>query len=434
MKNPNEKILFSNLGENIIFIVIDPQLLKDILLKNNSNLIANNFFPTNSLIGDKNIIFSGGEDWKKRRKIDSFCFNHQNLVENVKIISRKVEKYIINIKNNEEKSSILNKVFIDIIGEFTLKLMLGLELNEIMFKKKNISERVHKFSEIINNRVCKIPFIIFGCEYYNKVKIGKEGRKTNKMIETRKIITNHILENKLKNKTNKKEENEGEISFIEKMIKLKYEDDQYKDINLTDEFLTILITAIDTTSALTLFVLINLLRNPLILSKLTEEINLKIKCEDDYNYENINNLIYLDAIINETLRICHPAPLGIAKKSITNIELGDYKFKKDSFFFQYFYGNMLNSKYYDDPYIFKPERWINENNGRKKECHEFTFLPFSAGPRNCIGQNFAKIETKIIIIKFLKNFDITLKTIKWGMILKTAYVPDIDILFQLKRK
>lgn len=254
------------------------------------------------------------------------------------------------------------------------------------------------------------------------------------MIETRKIITNHILENKLKNKTNKKEENEGEISFIEKMIKLKYEDDQYKDINLTDEFLTILIAAIDTTSALTLFVLINLLRNPLILSKLTEEINLKIKCEDDYNYENINNLIYLDAIINETLRICHPAPLGIAKKSITNIELGDYKFKKDSFFFQYFYGNMLNSKYYDDPYIFKPERWINENNGRKKECHEFTFLPFSAGPRNCIGQNFAKIETKIIIIKFLKNFDITLKTIKWGMILKTAYVPDIDILFQLKRK
>lgn len=64
-----------------------------------------------------------------------------------------------------------------------------------------------------------------------------------------------------------------------------------------------------------------------------------------------------------------------------------------------------SEKIWNDPKTFKPERFELDNMTNK---NPFAYLPFSAGPRNCIGQKFAMLEIKSVVSKVLQNFEISL--------------------------
>lgn len=122
--------------------------------------------------------------------------------------------------------------------------------------------------------------------------------------------------------------------------------------------------------------------------------------QTDLELEHIKKLKYLDCVIKEALRLCPSVPF-IGRQTTSNLKLGDYVVPPGSVIFVLIYQLHRNSDIYPNPEQFDPDRFLPENTiGR----HPFAYVPFSAGPRNCIGQKFAMAEMKTILLHLIRNF------------------------------
>ena len=105
--------------------------------------------------------------------------------------------------------------------------------------------------------------------------------------------------------------------------------------------------------------------------------------------EDTTHLKYLEACIKESLRL-YPSVPAIERYISEDIELGGYKIPSGASLSIHIYALHRNESFFPDPLAFKPERFMyEEGSGR----HPFAFIPFSAGPRNCIG--------KLLFTKFI---------------------------------
>lgn len=186
-----------------------------------------------------------------------------------------------------------------------------------------------------------------------------------------------------------------------------------KDVELRDETKTFLLAGHETTATWLYWAVYALAKYPDVQEKLYREILRSIpqtQADEDITVEQVENAEYLVAFLNEVLRL-YP-PVGFLER---------FNRKEENFCgYTIPVGTRLvisphllhrNPKYWKDPEIFLPERWIrtsdninNENDGGKNKG--FAFIPFSAGSRNCIGQRFSSIEALLIMAPIVRTFRI----------------------------
>lgn len=117
--------------------------------------------------------------------------------------------------------------------------------------------------------------------------------------------------------------------------------------------------------------------------------------------DHLKKLKYLECVIKEALRLCPSVPF-IGRQTTSELKLGNYSVPPNSVIFVLIYQLHRDGKIYPNPEQFDPDRFLPENLiGR----HPFAYVPFSAGPRNCIGQKFAMAEMKSILLHLTRNFE-----------------------------
>lgn len=122
----------------------------------------------------------------------------------------------------------------------------------------------------------------------------------------------------------------------------------------------------------------------------------------DLSAEQLREMKYLERVIKESLRMWPTIPF-VARQMTEDLEVGPNKYLIPEGATCMIFTHALhnNPKYYPKPEMFDPDRFLPENTvGR----HPFAYLPFSAGPRNCIGQRFAQMEVRVILAKLLRNY------------------------------
>ena len=119
----------------------------------------------------------------------------------------------------------------------------------------------------------------------------------------------------------------------------------------------------------------------------------------------IDELVYTNQVIQESMRLYPPAAL-IARAARRDIVLDNEQIRAGSTVYVPVYAVHRHEKLWSEPDRFDPSRFEPE---AAKAIDRFCYLPFGAGPRTCIGQNFAQMEAVAVLASLLRSFRLTLR-------------------------
>jgi len=138
--------------------------------------------------------------------------------------------------------------------------------------------------------------------------------------------------------------------------------------------------------------------NPDVMEKVRAELA-SVLGKRDVAAQDVDSLKYLTCVFKETLRMYPPAP-AIARRLQKDEKIGNMTIPKDAECMFAMSGIHNDPTNWKDPEKFQPERFLSAPK-------DGTFVPFSDGPRSCIGQHFAKFEFLVTMALLVRKFDFT---------------------------
>lgn len=161
-----------------------------------------------------------------------------------------------------------------------------------------------------------------------------------------------------------------------------------------------LIAGFESTSAALAWFIHLMSKHPRVQQKIKAELIDK-NCLQHFSSDDLDSLTYLDCVINEVLRLVPPAS-GTVRTLATDDQLpttGVHLFKGDSVLIP-FHNLAHDTRYWSiDPSMFYPERFLTDD----KNHHPYALIPFGGGHRQCIGQDLARFELKVIAARLLQH-------------------------------
>ncbi|KAJ7732923.1 cytochrome P450 [Mycena maculata] len=179
---------------------------------------------------------------------------------------------------------------------------------------------------------------------------------------------------------------------------------------LRDEILNISVAGRDTTACLLTFVIYMLTGHPDVFAKLRAEIMSTVGSSRAPTPEDFREMKYLRAVLNETLRLYPPVPVNM-RSTTSPVILPSTTGGKPFYLpahskvpFSVLVMHRRTDLWGPDAAEWDPERFIDERLQKYLTPNPFIFLPFNAGPRICLGQQFAYHEASFFLVRFLQSF------------------------------
>ncbi|XP_020229284.1 cytochrome P450 82A4 [Cajanus cajan] len=169
---------------------------------------------------------------------------------------------------------------------------------------------------------------------------------------------------------------------------------------------TIILGGTDTSSSTLTWAISLVLRNPLELEKVKEELDIQVgkqRCVCEYD---VSKLTYLRAIVKETLRLYPPVPLSAPREFTDDCILRGYNIKKGTRLITNLWKIHTDCNVWSDPLEFKPERFLTTHKDIDIRGHHFELLPFGSGRRVCPGISFGLQTIHFTLASLLHSFEI----------------------------
>ena len=382
-------------GNKKLILTQNPEFINYVLKENHRNYGKSELTTKRAakLLGN-GLFFSTGNYWLKQRRLIQPAFHRDKLKSLFGLMIKSIDSSLLEfpLGKNIDIYPLVQRLSFNVLIQslFDIKLPSQVleEMRQILtelqgFLMKDINQPLHRFFYPIT---------------------GKEKAQLKNAKRLRELFLEII--------SKRKESNKQYDDLLDMLLNSKYEDtgEAMSNEQIADE-LGVLITAGHETTGNTLSWLLYLLST----NKETAQ-KLKDSFHDSTIHECLNNE-YLKATINEAMRL-YPAAWMTERVAIEDDEFEGYSFPKNTVIVPFFFGLHRDKSLWNEELNFVPERFIINNKVAKSK----NYFPFGAGPRMCIGNNFAIAEMSFFIFSFLKKFQIH----------ATGQVPEMKALLFLR--
>ena len=372
----------------IILFTRSPQHIKQILQKNHKKYHKSTL-QTEDLakyIG-KGLLTSNGEHWRKHRRMVQPAFHKKKLEGLLGTMSSAIQKELERIKVNEAED------VLPLMGDLAFQVVA-----KSLFSRNDIKDEMAGLKQITETnqqmliREMREPYM----NWWFKLS-GAIGRHLKYSKEAREIL-NKIIEEYIAS-------NQEKDDLLDMLLKARYEDGTpMPREQLIDEVLILFTAGHETTANALSFTLFLLAKNQEAQDKAFECVSKVDLASDDY-LKTISSLAYIKQCVEEGMRLYPPA-YYIDRMSIEEDQLSEYTIPKNTMILLAIYELHRDANFWEAPEEFRPERFNPEH---KKDYQEY-YYPFGAGPRMCVGNNFAIYEMVLTVAEIVKKYRIQTTT------------------------
>ncbi|XP_013084721.2 cytochrome P450 4F6-like isoform X2 [Biomphalaria glabrata] len=234
-------------------------------------------------------------------------------------------------------------------------------------------------------------------------KLTTLGKKFLKNCDYVHQVAEEII-NKRRDQLNKEGlPSKSHLDFLDILLSARDEDGKpMTDLEIRNEVDTFMFAGHDTTATAAPWIVYCLAKNPEYQTKVQDEIDsvLEGRDSDCILWSDISKLHFLALCIKEAMRLYPPVPF-IQRRLNEDVTIEGHKIPAGNIVNVAIVHLHRNPAVWDQPHDFIPERFLTSN---LKDQDSFSFTPFSAGSRNCIGQNFALNEEKVLIARLFRRY------------------------------
>lgn len=371
-----------------LYICNSPEAAQHVLQKNQKNYKkAFSYDFLKPVIGE-GLLTSDGDTWLRQRRLVAPLF-HRKQIEGYGItMGATTEELLDEWEGFQEGSFIdlsafMSQVTLSIAG----KLLFGRDIGR---EARWIGDAMVLLFRDVNQRILNIFSLPRGIPTpYN--------RRIQKALDDLEGMVYGLI----KERRGKEEDHDDLLS----LFMLARDEDTGKgmtDKEIRDELLTFVIAGHDTTSNLLTWAMYLLSKNPALRRELEEETDRKVSGRVP-TLDELKELKFTEAVLNETLRIYPPA-WTVEREPIEDDVIAGFEVKAGNVVTVGPYFIHHNRQVWENPEGFDPSRFL----GAEKR-HRYAHFPFGGGPRKCVGADFAMLEAKLLLAAMVKNFRLDLQ-------------------------
>ncbi|KAL7306904.1 hypothetical protein TKK_0001063 [Trichogramma kaykai] len=345
------------------------------------------------------LLTSSGPKWHSRRKILTPTFHFNILDDFVQVFGEQTEILVKKLISRIDEPRF--NVF-PLITLCTLDIICETAMGRRIFaQNRSNSEYVKAILEmgyIIQTR--QTSYLHSINVFFRMSSLYKKQKKCLEILHnfSKKVIAERRAEI-MGNRTEIKKR----LAFLDLLIIASENGSTLSDNDIREEVDTFMFEGHDTTSSSVCWTLFLLGCHLDIQEKVVNELNTIFSEGDQHRrptMQDLKNMRYLEMCIKESLRLYPSVPL-LGRRVGEDIQIGKYLVPKGSTATIIIPALHRDPEVFSNPESFDPERFSPMNCAKR---HPYAYIPFSAGPRNCIGQKFAMLEEKAVISAVLRTY------------------------------